>query len=241
MTALLFLEAPQAGGELIFPWAMAMRNVSMGASTGASRSDSCEAGADSDKCRCSSGAPGGCLASPEGVHGTGRSHADYFALRELPRLDEVGMCHEPTDALRIEPRVGRLVIFFNHDHEGRMLKPATLHGSCPVRHGRKRIAQRWYQWHALGEPNALGTLLERVHGPTAWRVDYRSSATACADSGPWPCTEEGCPSPSIDCAMLAKLEACGSAFTDIWAVPPAGTERRAISDLCPQACGKCAS
>jgi prolyl 4-hydroxylase len=150
VTALLFLEAPDQGGELIFPWA-------------ASPPPSSNAHVHRPT-----------PVRPPGVNGTGRSLSDYFSLDTLPRLGDANMCGSPSEALRIEPRVGRLVVFFNHDPEGRQLRPRSLHGSCPVRAGRKRIAQRWYRWHDLSSPNELGTTLERLHGEKGWRVDYRA-------------------------------------------------------------------
>ena len=109
VTALLFLEAPAEGGELIFPWAVG-------------RAPSAQADA----------VPRPLPPLPPGINGTGRGLADYFDLETLPRLDEPNMCDAPSDALRIEPRAGRLVIFFNHDPQGRQLRPRSLHGSCPV-------------------------------------------------------------------------------------------------------------
>lgn len=222
LTALLFLEQPDEGGELIFPWAKPKNRTSCPAQ--------------------------GIGSWPEGVHGTGRSFADYYALSTLPRLEEVGMCAAPTEALRIEPRVGRLVLFFNHDYEGRMLRPTTLHGSCPVKKGAKRIAQRWYMWHDLSAPNALGALLERVHGPTAWKVDYRLVMDAeareqrlrdCEDAGPFECKEAECPSAQLSCLALAEMDTCQLGFTEVWATPPEGTASHKVRDLCPKACGRC--
>ena len=104
----------------------------------------------------------------EGVRGTGRPAEEVASLRALPQLRTGGMCHASSDALLIEPRVGRLVIFFNHDSMGRTLKPRTFHGSCPVGRGTKRVAQRFYQWHALDQPNTLGSLIEQVGLSRRW-------------------------------------------------------------------------
>ena len=49
---------------------------------------------------------------------------------------------------------------------------------------------------------------------------------SCSDAGPWPCEEEGCPSPSLGCADLAELGVCLSAFSDIWTTPPANAAGR---------------
>ena len=61
----------------------------------------------------------------------------------------------------------------------------------------------------------------------------------CTDDGPWPCTEIGCPSDSIDCTALASLEYCDSPFSEIWTPPPSGTESAFVSSRCPRACGRC--
>lgn len=251
-TALLFLEQPEEGGELIFPWAQGVISLNRSATDSATGGDA--AGASERDCTAATAAP------PAGVHGRGRSLEDYYALDTLPTLDTTGMCQAPTEALRIEPRVGRLVVFFNHDSMLRTLRPVTLHGSCPVAKGRKRIAQRWYQWHALKEPNTLGQLLERAFGQN-WKVNFRAqlppppsptppavSSTAddviiasdrCFDRGPWPCTENGCPSPSLACTDLAALEACSLAFDDVWTEPPEGCQGKKVAALCPRACGAC--
>ena len=147
-TAILFVRAPEEGGELIFPWARLRTRIG--------------------------------YERPEGVHGAGRPVEELFARSSVPRFDELGplpagLCNRSSDSLLIEPRVGRLVVFFNHDPMGRTLRPRSLHGSCPVRRGHKSIAQRFYQWHELQTPNHLGTLLEQVErakGKT-WFVDWR--------------------------------------------------------------------
>ena len=160
------------------------------------------------------------------------------------------MCEAPTDALRIEPRVGRLVMFFNHDTQLRNLRPVSLHGSCPVRAGRKRIAQRWYMWHALNERNTLGTALAQGYGDNKWKVDFLALDAAqraaaeelsgggdpCVDKGPWACTERGCPEPTLSCATLESLGGCTVAFDDVWGTPPPGTAGKVVAELCPRAC-----
>ncbi len=153
-TALLFLAQPEEGGELVFPWARLSQQA---------------------------------LAQrPPGVHGTGRPVQELFTATSVPSMASIGACErdgeaagggekQPNAAVRIEPRVGRLVVFFSHDPQGRTLRPRTLHGSCPVKVGRKSIAQRFYQWHALHSENRLGGLLEQVekaNGKT-WFVDWR--------------------------------------------------------------------
>lgn len=63
---------------------------------------------------------------------------------------------------------------------------------------------------------------------------------ACVDHGPWPCKEDGCPSPMLGCADLASLNVCPRSFTDVWQSPPPRTDGMRVSDLCPRACGRCA-
>ena len=48
---------------------------------------------------------------------------------------------------------------------------------------------------------------------------------ACKDYGPWPCEEEGCPSPTVGCKEIAADQyACRRNFADVWEAPPAGLE-----------------
>ena len=49
---------------------------------------------------------------------------------------------------------------------------------------------------------------------------------SCSDAGPWPCEEEGCPSPSLGCADLAELGVCRKTFSDIYTTPPANAAGR---------------
>ena len=49
---------------------------------------------------------------------------------------------------------------------------------------------------------------------------------SCSDAGPWPCEEEGCPSPSLGCADLAELGVCRKAFSDIYTTPTADAAGR---------------
>ena len=74
--------------------------------------------------------------------------------------------------------------------------------------------------------------------PAGLTALYDPSIQAGAtDGGPWACTEDGCPSAELSCAALAALNACDSAFAEVWTTPPAGTEGRKVSELCPYACG----
>lgn len=43
--------------------------------------------------------------------------------------------------------------------------------------------------------------------------------SARVDAGPWLCVEQGCPAPTISCAMLAHNHACDRTFGDIWRWP----------------------
>ena len=62
----------------------------------------------------------------------------------------------------------------------------------------------------------------------------------CADDGPWPCMEDGCPAASLDCAALASLGLCnGHEFGDVFATPPEGLRTEQIALRCPVACGAC--
>ena len=63
--------------------------------------------------------------------------------------------------------------------------------------------------------------------------------TACLDSGPWPCAESGCPTPTIDCALLAQEGVCGRLFSAMWKTPPEGMADEKIADHCRLSCDKC--
>ena len=87
---------------------------------------------------------------------------------QLPLLNAT-YCDEGSQALRILPDAGAFVVFFNHDPMLRMLKPYALHGSCPVLEGRKRIAQRFYQWFPLHTQNSFGQLVRQVGLGKDWK------------------------------------------------------------------------
>ncbi|KAL1529175.1 hypothetical protein AB1Y20_000134 [Prymnesium parvum] len=62
----------------------------------------------------------------------------------------------------------------------------------------------------------------------------------CRDFGPWECVEQNCPSPSIDCAMLAELGLCETRFDEIWEeAPPQGTAGLHTAEKCRKSCGQC--
>lgn len=65
------------------------------------------------------------------------------------------------------------------------------------------------------------------------------SLMECVDDGPWPCSVEGCPAPSLDCVALAELGFCGLGFEEVWKPPPVGNAGRIVSSGCPRACGRC--
>ena len=65
---------------------------------------------------------------------------------------------------------------------------------------------------------------------------------ACKDYGPWPCEEEGCPSPTVGCKEIAADQyACRRNFADVWETPPNGTEHRLVQEMCRATCGRCAA
>jgi hypothetical protein len=71
-----------------------------------------------------------------------------------------------------------------------------------------------------------------------------TQASKCEDSGPFPCTEDGCPAQSLSCAELATQQVggtrlCKLPFTAAWESVPSGTDGFIVSDLCPRACGTC--
>ena len=63
---------------------------------------------------------------------------------------------------------------------------------------------------------------------------------SCFDRGPWPCAEDGCPAPSVSCAMLSE-QFCDSLFDGVWTTLPDVTLGGVtIAAKCPDACGRCA-
>jgi len=50
----------------------------------------------------------------------------------------------PDGMVRVSPRRGRVVLFYSHDLDGRV-NPLSEHAACPVRAGKKWIAQRWFR------------------------------------------------------------------------------------------------
>lgn len=145
ITAILFLEEPERGGELVFPWAERLRE---------------------------SGDVGG-------VSGEGLPRLETeFVATDWP-LNET-LCGDNSQALRIRPRAGRLVVFHSHNPMGKLLKPRAIHASCPVLEGHKRLAQRWYQWWPLQDGNFdpsgnhLGNLLQQAQLSPYW-IDVQKS------------------------------------------------------------------
>lgn len=61
----------------------------------------------------------------------------------------------------------------------------------------------------------------------------------CVDRGPWPCTEAGCPAPSIGCSDLKSD--CKKKFSSIWAEAPEGLGDKKIWTQCRKTCDKCSS
>eukprot|EP00439_Symbiodinium_sp_Y106_P048077 s1171_g6.t1 len=81
-------------------------------------------------------------------------------------------CCDRSDLLRVSPKKGRAVLFFNHDAAGRKDRMAE-HAACPVKQGEKWIAQRWFRYEPyqrlvhpldlrrhLSSPSHMGPRLE---------------------------------------------------------------------------------
>jgi thiol-disulfide isomerase/thioredoxin len=60
---------------------------------------------------------------------------------------------------------------------------------------------------------------------------------ACKDAGPWPCKEEGCPSPLISCKDLKSD--CKKKFRAVWENPPQGLGDTRIWKSCRRSCNRC--
>jgi len=64
-----------------------------------------------------------------------------------------------------------------------------------------------------------------------------SAFESCQDKGPWPCEEDGCPSPMINCSQLKGW--CTSKFSHVWDKPPTGFDQHLVWQQCPVTCKAC--
>jgi tetratricopeptide (TPR) repeat protein len=64
-----------------------------------------------------------------------------------------------------------------------------------------------------------------------------ASTPPCEDSGPWPCNEDGCPSPSVGCQQLKGD--CQKTFSAIFTSPPDGLAGTPVWQACRKSCNKC--
>ena len=62
-------------------------------------------------------------------------------------------------------------------------------------------------------------------------------AAECADAGPWPCEEQGCPAATIGCADLK--EDCTAKFSDVFSSPPVELADTRVWTKCPKSCDRC--
>ncbi|CEM03261.1 unnamed protein product [Vitrella brassicaformis CCMP3155] len=101
-----------------------------------------------------------------GIKGDGRDvrEISLFGNEYLPPLD--ALCGEYSESLRIEPRQGRALIFFNHDPMLIISESDVLHGNCPVASGVKYTAQRFIRWFEEGEPNRLANIISLMRRRT---------------------------------------------------------------------------
>ena len=63
-----------------------------------------------------------------------------------------------------------------------------------------------------------------------------SIQAGATDGGPWLAQRMAARQLSWELCSLAALNACDSAFAEVWTTPLAGTEGRKVSELCPYAC-----
>ena len=64
--------------------------------------------------------------------------------------------------------------------------------------------------------------------------------SACADGGPWPCAETGCPASELSCADLAYHATCEGVFGKVFIhVPRSVDGASTIADRCPMTCRRC--
>lgn len=150
-TVLVFLTTVHEGGECIFPWALTPGERESGTGSGGS-------GATGDN-------------RPDGVRGRGRPLQELVGVTREPPI--LPMCADPDDAaLKVSPRAGRALVFFNHDPQLQRYSYRAMHAGCPpTRAGEdKWIAQIFLKWHEPVQPNllarAMALLNERWQLPT---------------------------------------------------------------------------
>jgi hypoxia-inducible factor prolyl 4-hydroxylase len=141
LTVLYYLNGPLPGGETSLP--------PPGKGLGTAESDVLRGGEtvfpwhDSSSDSSSSGSGGG---------GGGNTDADEALWRADRRRNDPELYCDPASGaeLRVRPEMGKAVLFYNHVlDEGTGWKGArdlvSFHGSCPVRAGRKWLANHWVQ------------------------------------------------------------------------------------------------
>jgi 2OG-Fe(II) oxygenase superfamily len=85
------------------------------------------------------------------------------SVGNLFRLDITPFCEHP-DVLKILPRAGDGILWFNHEPDLTMDKRA-LHGGCPPTDGAsKTIAQRWMRFYDAVEGNRYAKLMRKCLG-----------------------------------------------------------------------------
>ena len=95
----------------------------------------------------------------------------------------------------------------------------------------------------------LARSLRRYHASLTRYADERGpkrrppkpkvEEASCTENGPWPCAEDGCPSASIGCGMLAEDEMGALRVGEVWDAPPAGLADVPVWRECGRACGRC--
>jgi prolyl 4-hydroxylase len=110
--------------------------------------------------------------NPPGISGQGRS---LHELRGVHKEPAIGLlCTNSSHSLVIRPKIGRIVVWFNHDPMLRREGYSAMHGGCPVKsNDEKWIAQMWIKWHIpLYEPNILAKSFKKIG------VDWKLAETS---------------------------------------------------------------
>ena len=94
------------------------------------------------------------------------------------------------------------------------------------------------------QKNALVTMLLSVAllSTAAFEhiVQHDGETATCADNGPWPCQEDGCPGPLVHCHHLTTL--CDSTFDEVWStLPDDVVPGQRIAEQCIATCTGCGS
>ena len=103
-------------------------------------------------------------------------------------------------------------------------------GPC---HGRRRLPAQ----PACPRKRAAHGFLPTFLTFSTLTLTAHGAAPKCEDTGPWPCTEDGCPGPTVGCADLKGD--CTRTFGQVFSSPPDNLASTAIWSACKKTCNRC--